>query len=526
MPNTWQISGANALNIAPKIIKIEAEKKPQTDKLRVAAYTRVSSDSADQLNSFAAQNRYYNEKICENENWTLVEIYADEGITGTSAEKREDFQRMMADCRSGFIDQILVKSISRFARNTKDCLQAIRELKTLGVNVHFEREGINTADVSSELITSIYAAFAQKESESISGNMKWSYKRRMESGTFLPSSMAYGYKIVGKKIEIEPESASVVTKIFQWYLSGIGMRKIAERLNSETNEIWYHTTVQYILTNEKYTGDSLWQKSYMTDTLPSVKLRNKGEREQYYAFDTHPALISKEDFERVQKLISTRREMFVKNRNKRPHPLAKMLICGDCGTVFRRKIQHGKAYWCCTKHDNSQVDCPMKPIAESEIYTAFCRLHYKLKHHPEILNQLVANLQAVRNSKMLWSEDIVLLNRKIAEISSQKQTLTFLKEQGLVDSDIFISQNNELTSGLHQAKKEREKLLSAENDQALNQTQELIQAIEESSEFLEEFDSTLFAETVEKIIVESSESIRFQLSNGLKLREKMERTVR
>ncbi len=184
------VDGTTALaEKQPRVIKIEPAERPQNVRLRVAAYTRVSSDSEDQLNSFAAQNRYYTELISGKAEWRMVDIYADEGITGTSVAKRDDFQRMMADCRRGLIDQILVKSISRFARNTKDCLQNIRELKELGVNVRFEREGIDTVNVSSELITAIYAAFAQKESESISGNMRWSYQRRMESGTFLPSSI-------------------------------------------------------------------------------------------------------------------------------------------------------------------------------------------------------------------------------------------------------------------------------------------------------------------------------------------------
>lgn len=179
------VDGATALaEKQSRVIKIEPAERPQNVRLRVAAYTRVSSDSEDQLNSFAAQNRYYTELISGKAEWRMVDIYADEGITGTSVAKRDDFQRMMADCRRGLIDQILVKSISRFARNTKDCLQNIRELKELGVNVRFEREGIDTVNVSSELITAIYAAFAQKESESISGNRQWGYQRSMEQGTF------------------------------------------------------------------------------------------------------------------------------------------------------------------------------------------------------------------------------------------------------------------------------------------------------------------------------------------------------
>ena len=288
MAKTWLTDGAAALEEkAYRVIKIEAQEQPQKARLRVAAYTRVSSDSEDQLDSFAAQNRYYTELILEKPEWSMVDIYADEGITGTSAEKRDDFQRMMADCRRGLIDQILVKSISRFARNTKECLENVRELKELGVNVRFERESINTANVSSELITAIYAAFAQKESESISGNMRWSYQRRMESGTFLPSAMAYGYKIVDKKIEIEPDAALVVCRIFQWFLDGVSKDLIAKRLNEEgvpttQNKIWRNSGVHYILTNERYIGDSIWQKSYTTDTFPVTRYKNKGEREKYY----------------------------------------------------------------------------------------------------------------------------------------------------------------------------------------------------------------------------------------------------
>ena len=279
--------GTTALAAQPRVIKIEAAEKPRNAQLRVAAYTRVSSDSDDQLNSFAAQNRYYAELISGKAEWRMVDIYADEGITGTSAAKREDFQRMMADCRRGLIGQILVKSISRFARNTKDCLEAVRELKELGVNVRFEREGIDTANVSSELITAIYAAFAQKESESISGNMRWSYQRRMEAGTFLPSSMAYGYKLVDRKIEIDADAALVVCRIFQWYLNGVNRIAIAKMLNEEgissgQRKKWHSASVRYILTNEKYTGDSLWQKTYTSDTLPATRHKNTGEHEQYY----------------------------------------------------------------------------------------------------------------------------------------------------------------------------------------------------------------------------------------------------
>ena len=250
----------------------------------MAAYCRVSSSSEDQLNSFAAQNIHYTQYITEHEDWRLVDIYADEGITGTSTAKREDFQRMMADCRRGLIDQILVKSISRFARNTKDCLEAVRELKELGVNVRFEREGIDTANVSSELITAIYAAFAQKESESISGNMRWSYQRRMESGEFNTCKAPWGFRLDGRKLKICEPEADIVQRIFHEYLSGKNPQEIADDLNASclTERVWNYKAVDYILQNERYAGNALLQKRYTPDMLSRQQKTNHGEREMYF----------------------------------------------------------------------------------------------------------------------------------------------------------------------------------------------------------------------------------------------------
>ena len=214
----------------PRVITIEATEKPKDIKLRVAAYARVSTSSEDQLNSFAAQNRYYTSLISGKENWTLVDVYADEGITGTSAAKREDFQRMLADCRRGLIDHILCKSISRFARNTTECLELTRELKSIGVSVCFEEQNIDTMKVSGKILTSLFAAFAQAESESISKNLRWSYQRRMQAGEFITCKAAYGYKLKDGTLEISEPEATVVRNIFSLYLSGSGLDQIADLL--------------------------------------------------------------------------------------------------------------------------------------------------------------------------------------------------------------------------------------------------------------------------------------------------------
>lgn len=518
--------GTTALAAQPRVIKIEAAEKPENTRLRVAAHTRVSSDSDDQLNSFAAQNRYYAELISGKAEWRMVDIYADEGITGTSAAKREDFQRMMADCRRGLIDQILVKSISRFARNTKDCLEAVRELKELGVNVRFEREGIDTANVSSELITAIYAAFAQKESESISGNMRWSNRRRMEAGTYLTPSIPYGYRIINKEIVIVPEQAVTIRKIFQWYLDGNSKERIARRLNeagilSGQNKEWGRGGIHYILTNERYIGNSLWQKTYTSDTLPATRHKNTGEHEQYYAVGTHPPIIPRETFDQVQTLMQKRSVGQAVTHGR----LCVRMRC-SCGSRIRAKRVNGRWYWCCCRHDE-KGDCAIKPVPEVQTDEAFCRLYYKLKHQSlPIMEQMLENLRTIRDRRLLWSEDIVSLNKKISELSSQNQTLAFLKQNGLVDPDIFISKSNELTRQLRQAKLDKEELMAAEGDATAQRTRELIALLEDGPDFLDHPDTELCGALVAEIIVESNDTLRFRLHNGLELRESIERTVR
>ena len=518
------VDGATALaEKQSRVIKIEPAERPQNVRLRVAAYTRVSSDSEDQLNSFAAQNRYYTELISSKAEWRMVDIYADEGITGTSVTKRDDFQRMMADCRRGLIDQILVKSISRFARNTMDCLQNIRELKELGVNVRFEREGIDTVNVSSELITAIYAAFAQKESESISGNRQWGYQRSMEQGIFNTYYAPVGFTLIDGNLQINQAEAPTIQRIFTEYLSGNNSREIAAALNKDKalGRHWRREAIDYILQNERYAGNALLQKRYTTDSFPRKKKRNRGEREMYFVSGSNEAIISQEMFDQAQQLRKTRK--------REPMPIhdtiSRQIRC-SCGARVRAKKINQKWYWCCCNHEERH-ECQITPIPEIQVQESFCRLYYKLKHQSiPILEQMLTNLQMIRNRRMLWSPDIVALNKRISDLSSQNQTLAFLKQQGLVDPDIFIAKTNELTKQLRQAKLEKEKLMDAESDMTALQTRDLIDLLEGGPEILDSFDTELFGELVEKIIIESNDSVRFCLKNGLELRESIERTVR
>lgn len=528
-----QIDGSMALAEKEyRIITIEATEKEQTAELRVAAYARVSSASDDQLNSFAAQNRYYTTLISGKENWHLVDIYADEGITGTSAEKRPDFQRLLADCRRGKIDRVLVKSISRFARNTKECLEATRELKALGIGICFEKENIDTATMSGEMMTALFASFAQAESESISGNMRWSYQKRMQSGTFLPAAMPYGYRIVNKAIEIKKDEAEIVCEIFQKYLDGMSKPEIAKMLNarhipSGQSKSWHSSSVAYILSNERYLGNSLWQKTCSSDTLPVYRFHNKGEQAKYYAEDTHPAIISNVVFHKVQDLREQRKKDFARLHQCSSYPFSKIIVCGQCGGTFRRKVQSGSITWVCMQHEREKKNCSLLPIQEEQIYNAFLRLYYKLKHNGmTILSGMLSHLQTLRIRRMLWSLDIIDLNKQISDLTSQNQMLAALKQQGLIDPDIFIAQSNELAEQLRTAKLQKEHLMDVEDDDVITRTRELMEIIDAGPDFLETFDEELFGELIDKIIVENNTLLRFRLKNGLELAEPIERTVR
>lgn len=534
MDERKKTSGSLALDGAPRVIVIPPSEPADSRKLQVAAYARVSSNSEDQLNSFAAQNVHYTELITANPEWELVDVYADKGITGTSAEKRTDFQRLLSDCRRGRVDKILVKSSSRFARNAKECLEAIRELKALGVGVCFEEQGIDTSELAGELLTAIFAMIDQKESENISDNIRWSIQKRMARGTFISASLPFGYaRDSDGQIMIEARAAKYVQEIFFSFLNGKNTREIAEHLQKcqETDPAlrpyrWTIHAVARILKNEKYTGNSLWQKSFRTATLPRRYRINRGERAQYLALDTHPAIVDQEIFQRAQNILHGRREKYFKAVSA-TSPLQGYLECGCCGSSFRTRMDCGVIYHVCRTHTVNKELCPNRQIPERTIQDAFLRLYHKLRHQGNpVLTQLLADLQAARKGRLLWSVDIVELNQKIADITRQDRLLAQLKQQGLVDPDIFISRRNELAEQLRGAKLEKERFLEADEDQTLQQTQELIEALEAGPDFLDAFDGELFRELVDRIIVESNECLRFRLINGLELAEPIERTVR
>ena len=512
-----------SLAMAPRVITIPAASQENTRKLRVAAYARVSSNSEDQKHSFAAQNAYYSKLITDNPDWELTDIYADQGITGTSIDKRDDFLRMMEDCRKGRIDRILVKSSSRFARNAKESLEAVRELAALGVSVCFEEQNIDTAQVSGEVLIAIFAALAQRESEAISKRRRWSYQVQMKKGQFNTCQAPIGYRLDGRELEVIPEEAKVVQRIFREYLSGRNSRELARMLNEENvlGLDWKYNTIDYILQNERYAGNALLQKRYTTDTLPFCLKKNRGERPQYFVEDINEAIVSQKIFDKAQALRRERRVAQGQMHNK----VSQHMRC-SCGSPIRAKQVRDRWYWVCCWHDERHT-CPLMPIPEEEVEQAFLRLYYRLKHYGiDVLTQLISDLYAVRTGSLLWSENIVEINKQISDIASQERLLTQLKQQGSVDPDIFISRGNLLAERRRELKLQKERILRSEEDHTIQQTQDLLDVLESGPDWLDDFDEQLFSDLVEKIVVVDNEKLCFRLLNGLEVTEKIERTQR
>ena len=291
----------------------DISRKPDTPKvIRLGAYCRVSSNSADQLHSFAAQIRYYKDYERKNPPYKLVDVYADEGLSGTDMKKRDELNRLIRDCKLGKIDRIITKSVSRFARNTQELLVALRSLKEMGVSIYFEEQGIDSDKMNMEVLVTFPGMAAQQESVTISDNMRWSYQKRMESGEFNCCAPAYGYDLVDGQLIVKEDEAAVIRRIFDLYLQGIGKQNIANILNAEGvprrygQKKWYHNTVNYVINNERYMGDALLQKKFTTDTLPFKKKRNRGEKPQYYVENSNPPIVSRETYQAAQELQKSR----------------------------------------------------------------------------------------------------------------------------------------------------------------------------------------------------------------------------
>ena len=367
------------IHVIPATKQATAPGRASGRKQRVAAYCRVSTDSEEQLTSYTAQKAYYTQKIDENPDWEMAGIYADKGITGTSMKKRVEFKKMIAACKRGKIDLILTKSLSRFARNTVDSLEVVRMLRANGIGVIFEKENINTLTESSEFLLTLFSGFAQAESESISKNVIWGIQKSREAG-----NVPFQYqKLLGYQRgpdgqpEIVPEEAEVVKRIYRRYLDGCSLAQIKRELEADGVPTasgiqgWTYQVVRNILTNERYIGDALLQKTYTTDCISKTVKKNQGDRPMVYVERNHPAIVSKAMFYQVREEMARRaskRKVMQKTgkteqgKYSAKYALSELLVCGECGTPYKR----------CTWARNGKKRIVWRCVSRLEFGTKYC----------------------------------------------------------------------------------------------------------------------------------------------------------
>ena len=350
------------INIAPAVEETLRTK-------RVAAYARVSCGKDTMLHSLAAQIDYYRNYIRMNPEWRFAGVYADEAKTGTK-DNREQFQQLLSECRGGNIDMVITKSISRFARNTVTLLKTVRELQSLGVDVFFEEQNIYTLSADGEVMLTLLASFAQAESLSVSENCKWRIRKGFEDGRASSCTML-GYRLIDGEITLIEEEAETAKRIFDMYLAGYGLQKIANTPNEEGiysiygNE-WHISTIRKVLTNEKYCGDLLLQKSYRENYITKKMLPNNGELPQYFVEDDHPAVVSREMFTAVQKELKRRADEKTPSYGSTSIFTGK-IRCSCCGKNYRRKTTPYNIVWCCsTFNSKGKKYCPDSKVIPEE----------------------------------------------------------------------------------------------------------------------------------------------------------------
>ena len=347
---------------------------------KVAAYARVSCGKDEMIHSLSAQVSYYSQMIQNHPGWEYIGVYSDKAYTGTKSA-RPDFERLIKDCKLGKIDMVITKSISRFARNTLDTLTITRELKNLGVDVYFERERIHSISPDGELMLTILASFAQEESLSVSENCKWQIRNKFKNGELANLRFLFGYKISKGEIKIDEENAAIVKWIFDQYTSGTGYTKIAEMLRefgvpTIRGGKWTADRVRNIILNEKYKGDALLQKKFVSDHLTKALKKNKGELPMYYAEGTHEPIVEKDAFDKATEILEKNRK---KARTSRKTPqryiFTGKIKCMNCGKNYKRKIYNKKIYWMCqTYAEEGRNVCSSKQIPEEILMSKICEV--------------------------------------------------------------------------------------------------------------------------------------------------------
>lgn len=512
-------------------------------RIRVAAYCRVSTKQEEQINSYEVQKKHYTEKINANPEWQMVGIFADKGITGTSVLKRDEFNKMIKLCKSKKIDMILVKSISRFARNTVDCLHYTRMLKTLGIDVYFEEQGIHSIKPDAEFYISIYGTIAQSESENISANVKWGKLQSAKEGkvAFMYKNFLGYRKGTDGNPELDEEQAETVKIIYDRFLAGDSLKQIAVKLQNEKrlspsgrNE-WSTATIRSILSNEKYKGDAIINKTFTVDCLTKEIRKNNGERPKYYVENNHPAIIDAETFGRVQEELARRvgkkkvKEIGTKTEQGKyssKYALTELLICGECHTPYRRCTwtAHGekRIVWRCVKRlDYGKKYCHNSPtLEENRIQTAIVNAIQKFaKQDPNLLKTLKSHIERGINDAVR-EDDSLDIQLRLAAVEKEINELFNTISVDTIESfdekkaEELLSEKNKL-----QAELDRFAELNQKDKNKQSRIAEIMELLDGIKNRTMEYDDRLVRQIIEAVIVESKEKIKVIFIGGYEMEQ-------
>ena len=499
-------------------------KQSAQKKLRVAAYCRVSTDSEEQETSYEAQVTHYTEYIQKNPEWELAGIFADDGISGTNTKKRNEFNRMIDECMAGNIDMVISKSISRFARNTLDCLQYIRQLKEKNIPVYFEKEAINTMDSKGEVLITIMASLAQQESQSMSQNIKLGLQYRYQQGKVqINHNRFLGYtKDDNGHLIIDPEQAEIVKRIYREYLEGSSMNKIADGLMADGiltgagKTKWHTSTINKILRNEKYIGDALLQKTYTTDFLNKTRVKNNGLVPQYYVEGDHEAIIPKDIYLQVQEELVRRRVGKTSANGKKRnysynHCFSQIVICGECGEMFRRLHWNNRGVksivWrCISRLESTGLECHARTINELVLQDAIVKA----------INQMLGDKSNYQAQLQLNIASVIRASQATA-IDSIDEKLMALQQE-LIQKANSKEDYDEIADEIFRLRELRQKTTvdTAARDEQIKRINNLQDYISQQTALLTEFDEALVRRWVKQITI-WDDRITVELKSGVSI---------
>ncbi|MBQ3426187.1 MAG: recombinase family protein [Clostridia bacterium] len=501
---------------------------------RVAAYARVSTDMLEQITSYEAQIDYYTKYIKEHEGWEFVKVYTDEGITGTSTKKRDGFNEMIRDALDGKIDLIVTKSVSRFARNTVDSLTTIQKLRDHNVECYFEKENVYTFDSKGDLLLTFMSGLAQEEARNISENTTWGQRKRFADGDVtLAYSRFLGYdKGADGKLVINEEQAALVRRIYKMYLHGYSFSGIARKFTEEGiptvtgKKQWHDNNIKSILTNEKYKGDALLQKSYTVDFLTKKVKKNNGEVQQYYIENDHEAIIPADTFDAVQRLVESGRNG-INNRNSK-YVLSGKVFCGECGSVFGSKVWHSndkyrRKIWRCNGQFKNKRKCTTPHFTEDELKDAFVGAVNKLLPMREQLRAEFKASEALYNTAEL-QEALEQMEEKLDELTEKMNSYIERNARLACDQTVFKAEYAMLERKYRDIKHKVDATADeiARRRITKSRISDILQMLDGMETEITEFDNELFIMLVDRITVYAKDDVRVRFINGTEIRVDME----